>query len=77
MKFWICLVMGLGFANVGQAQSIMYGDDSSERANDGECDDFRFEGQDMSPVVLSENIGRDASDCCQLCRDGVIALRDY
>ncbi|WP_341368144.1 hypothetical protein [Yoonia sp. BS5-3] len=49
------------------AQEINYGDDSSEWANDGECDDRRFIGSTMHSILNNEDVGRDASDC----RDGV------
>lgn len=62
---------------VTQCDAINFGDNSSEWARDDECDDFRFEGKGMSPVVLSEDIGRDAADCQVLCDAGSIALRDY
>ncbi|MDG1470479.1 hypothetical protein [Pseudosulfitobacter sp. SM2401] len=62
---------------VTQCDAVNFGDDSSEWAKDRECDDFRFEGDGMSAVVLSEDIGRDAADCRRLCDAGKIALRDY
>ena len=40
-----------------------FGDDSSQWANDGECDDPRFEGPGMAEQLLDEDIGRDATDC--------------
>jgi hypothetical protein len=40
-----------------------FGDDSSQWANDGECDDPRFEGAGMAAQLLDEDIGRDATDC--------------
>ena len=45
------------------AQSIPYGDDSSPYANDGECDDKRFEGPGMTAtILLDSDVGRDATD---------------
>lgn len=40
-----------------------FGDDSSEYANDGECDDRRFYGPGMSSTFNWEHTGRDATDC--------------
>src|SRR5690606_25718143 len=44
-------------------QKINFGDDSSEWANDGECDDPRFTGTGVARETLAADIGRDASDC--------------
>jgi hypothetical protein len=60
-----------------QCSAIRYGNNSSEWARDGECDDARFEGPGSSHVVLSEDIGKDARDCKALCEAGRISLRDY
>lgn len=40
-----------------------FGDNSSQWANDGECDDPRFEGPGMAAQLLDEDIGHDAADC--------------
>lgn len=46
------------------AQSINFGDDSSEWANDGECDDARFTGPGLtSTPLLEEDVLADATDC--------------
>jgi hypothetical protein len=42
---------------------IAFGDDSSEWANDGECDDPRFTGTGVARETLAADIRRDASDC--------------
>lgn len=60
-----------------QCSAVDFGDDSSEWANDGECDDYRLEGRGMSGIVLSEDSKRDATDCQWLCTTGMIFLRDY
>ena len=57
--------------------AINFGDDSSDWPNDGQCDDYRFEGPGADHVQLSEDIGRDATDCKRLCEFGQVALRDY
>ncbi len=51
-----------------------FGDDSSEWANDGECDDPRFEGPGAALVLLEEDLGKDASDCRTLLGTGQISL---
>ncbi|HUV32701.1 MAG TPA: hypothetical protein VMW31_03940 [Devosiaceae bacterium] len=55
--------------------SIGFGDDTSSWANDGECDDPRFEGAEMAETLLDEDLGRDASDCRKAFNAGQIALR--
>ena len=65
------IVAGVGFAPIVHAQKNTpdFGDDASEWANDGECDDSRFTGEGMtSTVLLDEDVGHDAADC----RDGWI-----
>ena len=54
---------------------VNFGDDSSEWAYDGECDDPRFIGNGMAAVLLDEDRGRDATDCRTLFRSGNIRLR--
>ncbi len=43
--------------------AIEFGNDSSEYANDGECDDPRFIGGLGNDSLVTDNIGKDASDC--------------
>ncbi len=46
------------------AQPVNFGDDSSEWANDGECDDGRFTGPGLtSTPLLEEDVLADATDC--------------
>jgi hypothetical protein len=62
------LVMGSG---------IDFGDDLSEWANDGECDDPRFVGAGMTLMpLLDEDRLHDASDCLGAFQTGEIALAD-
>jgi hypothetical protein len=56
---------------------INFGDDSSQWANDGECDDRRFVGQGMAVALDSANIGRDAADCRALHDAGQIRVWDF
>lgn len=60
-----------------QCNVINFGDDTSEWTNDGQCDDYRFDGPGADYVLLKEDVGKDATDCRRLCDAGKIALRDY
>ncbi|HWV22389.1 MAG TPA: hypothetical protein VN036_15285 [Devosia sp.] len=53
----------LKHGNPTPAAEIDYGDDSSEWAKDGECDDPRFSGKGVASTTLAEDIKRDATDC--------------
>ncbi len=54
--------------------TIDFGDDSSQWANDNECDDPRFAGEGVSGILLDSDLGRDASDCSALFDAGKIYL---
>ena len=54
---------------------IDFGDDTGDWPNDKECDDLRFHGLAMAPVLLKRNLLRDATDCRVLVERGVISLR--
>ena len=57
------------------AQNIRFGDDSSEWANDGECDDPRFQGAGMTTTpLLDQDILHDATDCRAAYNAGTITL---
>ena len=59
------------------AQTPDFGDDTSEWAKDGECDDKRFDGPGMtSTALLPEDIGHDATDCAKAFKAGQLTLRD-
>ncbi len=57
-----------------QAQAergIDFGDNSSQWANDGECDDKRFSGAGMtSTILLDSDVGHDANDCREAYEQG-------
>lgn len=57
--------------------AIPFGDNASEWANDGECDDPRFESRSMHSILLPSDLGHDASDCQAACEKGRIFLRNY
>jgi hypothetical protein len=61
-----------GDANV---EGIDFGDDSSEWANDDECDDPRFEGSAMAIGLNDTNIRADATDCLNAYRAGNVQLK--
>jgi hypothetical protein len=69
----VAAVLGL-ITSQSRAQ-IAFGDDSSEWAFDGECDDPRFIGQGMADVLLGEDRFADATDCRALEEAGQIRLR--
>ena len=52
-----------------------FGDNTSQWANDGECDDPRFEGEGAADTLLDGDLGHDATDCRKLFNNGRIALR--
>ena len=54
---------GTPAATTPTTADIDFGDDSSEWANDGECDDPRFEGSGSAAETLDSDIKRDATDC--------------
>ena len=53
-----------------------FGDDTSQWANDGECDDPRFEGKGSAETLLDADAYHDATDCRTLLDRGLVALRD-
>ena len=58
------------------AQTIDFGTDSSQWANDGECDDGRFAGSGMTTTpLLQEDVMADATDCRAAFQAGRLQLR--
>ncbi|WP_379549804.1 hypothetical protein [Qipengyuania sp. DGS5-3] len=51
-----------------------FGSNASEWSHDGECDDPRFTGKGMAAALVTDNIGRDASDCRKAFDSDQIAL---
>lgn len=75
--FSFLLVMGLGLSFPAAAQSIDFGDDEGQWANDGECDDKRFVGPGMTDtVLLDEDVGHDRTDCAKAFKAGRLTLRE-
>ena len=55
-------------------EAIEFGDNSSDWAGDGECDDPRFAGRGMASTLLEEDRLHDADDCRELFSEGAIRL---
>jgi hypothetical protein len=67
--------IALGLANPAFAQSVNFGNDSSEWANDGECDDGRFTGPGLtSTPLLQQDVLADATDCRNAYQAGRLRL---
>ena len=58
------------------ASGIEFGDNSSQWAHDGECDDPRFEGPGVAATLLDDDIEADADDCRAAFEQGKAVLRD-
>ena len=56
------------------AADIDFGDDSSQWANDGECDDPRFSGTGSAAELLDEDIRKDATDCRAALEAGTVVF---
>ena len=63
-----------GDGAVASSGGIDFGDDASEYARDGQCDDPRFRGPGAADILLDQDILRDATDCRALFEQGRIAL---
>jgi hypothetical protein len=77
------VVTSLALAMLGTAQAVAadprpdFGDDTSEYAKDGECDDLRFEGPGMTQTaLLDSDVGHDATDCRVAFEQDRLTLRD-
>ncbi len=71
----LVLVGSVSAGNAAKA-GLDFGDDSSEWANDGECDDPRFEGSGMTATTLLESDAlSDATDCKTAFEAGRLRLR--
>lgn len=57
-------------------EAIDFGNDNFDSANDGTCDDFRFEGLGEASHIFADATGGDATDCKRLCDMGMIFVRD-
>ncbi|MEM1105011.1 MAG: hypothetical protein AAGH87_01370 [Pseudomonadota bacterium] len=59
-----------------EIDAVDFGADASTWANDGECDDPRFEGRGMAAEPIAEDVEADATDCRQLFMMGMVRLRE-
>ncbi|ATJ81500.1 hypothetical protein ACFPTY_00845 [Halomonas beimenensis] len=66
---------GGGNAAGNNSSGIEWGDNTSQWANDNECDDPRFAGPGMHSILLDEDRYHDANDCRRLYEQGQIYLR--
>ncbi len=65
-----------GLIRLKSAQNVEFGDNSSQWANDGECDDPRFVGAGMtSTPLLDEDAYSDANDCRAAFDAGTLRLK--
>ena len=71
-----CVLLGFFLAPVmAVGQVLDFGNDSSQWALDGECDDPRFQGSGMATTLLDQDRLSDATDCRLLFNQGHITLR--
>ena len=71
----ICAFLIVGACATTVANGIDFGNNTSEYANDGECDDPRFVGGGMATSLNNDNIGLDAADCMALIAASRIRLQ--
>jgi len=62
------------FGSNAPAQAPNFGDDSSQWAQDGECDDPRFQGSGMASTLIDADRFSDATDCRLLFNQGRITM---
>jgi hypothetical protein len=70
------LLLSLSTTLVAPHAQPDFGDNTSRWADDGECDDPRFEGEGAADTLLEVDRGHDAADCRKLFDAGRIALSD-
>lgn len=71
----IFVTLAISVCSLPASAQVAFGDDSSDWAFDGECDDPRFIGDGMAEVLLDEDLLADATDCRVLYESGYIRLR--
>jgi hypothetical protein len=70
----VAVALSLFVSGPALGQDIEFGDDSSRWANDGQCDDPRFEGPGAAAVRIAGDEGRDAADCHAAFEAGTVTL---
>lgn len=73
-KAAVCILLTSALAAYAGTEP-RFGDDHSKWANDGQCDDPRFEGAGSANTMLDADRTHDATDCERLFEQGRIALR--
>ena len=58
------------------SSDIAFGDNSSSYADDGQCDDPRFEGPGTASTLLDGDLEHDSADCKAAYEAGTIVLRE-
>ncbi len=71
---WASMDLGGGGGSAIVSNGIDFGDDLSSWANDGECDDPRFEGEGTATTLLDADMYHDATDCNEAFASGTIQL---
>jgi len=64
-----------GESSIEECQAIDFGDDTSDWARDGECDDPRFTGPGTHSIANIDDLRTDATDCRRLCDLGQVWLK--
>jgi hypothetical protein len=62
-QLYLAIALAVMVPQFGFAQSVRFGDNSSEWAKDGECDDRRFRGAAMASSLDADDTGKDRTDC--------------
>jgi hypothetical protein len=70
---WASMDLGSSGTSI-TSDGIDFGDDLSTWANDGECDDPRFEGEGTANTLLEDDRYHDATDCSEAYSAGTIQL---
>ncbi len=62
-------------SSISECRAINYGNNASEWARDGECDDPRFTGPGTDDIMQINDLRSDARDCRALCEAGQVWLK--
>lgn len=76
-KGWVVLWDEAKAQAATQCDAIDFGDNSSDWAKDGECDDPRFEGPGSTGILNASDLYGDRSDCMKACNAGQLFVRYY
>jgi hypothetical protein len=70
---WVVAIAACALAGTTSAQ-VDFGDDASQWARDGECDDPRFAGEGSAETLVEADLYHDATDCRTLFDQGRVML---